>query len=68
MPSHLTYEDPHQPETEGDQDHEAVPDEMEEAVASLLNHIDDRHLSSFSVDKNRVSEESVAVDGQLTLR
>ncbi len=49
--SHLTHEDPDQPETESGEDHEAVPDEMEEAVASLLHNINNRHVSSFQKTK-----------------
>ena len=33
--THLPYEDPDQPETAGEEHHEAVPDEIEEAVVPL---------------------------------
>ena len=37
--THLPYEDPDQPETAGEEHHEAVPDEVETAVALLARLI-----------------------------
>lgn len=53
MSSHLSYEDPDQPKTEREQDHEAVPDKMEETVVSLLHNINNWHLPPIRKNKER---------------
>jgi hypothetical protein len=43
---HLSNEDPDQPETEREKNHETVTDKFKEAIRLLLNDIDD-HFTSF---------------------